>query len=102
VVSLSTAVSTVAIPSKTYNLLAAHRPVFCIGNEHSNLAGFLNEHGIGRAIEPGKLDEMESFIRKLRTDKDYYHSCCRRAAEVAGRYTRERAREIVAGFTPAS
>ena len=99
VVSLSTAVSTVAIPSKTYNLLAAHRPVFCIGNEHSNLAAFLNENGIGRAIEPGKLDEMESYIRQLRTDKNYYDGCCQKAAAVAGQYTRERAREMVAGFT---
>lgn len=102
VVSLSTAVSTVAIPSKTYNLLAAHRPVCCIGNEQSNLAAFLHEQGIGRAIAPGKLDEMEAFIRKLWTDKEYYNSCCRRAAEVAGRYTRERALEIVDGFIPAS
>ena len=35
VVSLAAAVAKVAIPSKTYNLLAANRPIFCIGSESS-------------------------------------------------------------------
>ncbi len=98
VVSLSTAVSTVAIPSKTYNLLAAHRPVCCIGNEHSNLAAFLHEGELGRAFDPGKTEEMEAWIRRLYTDSAYYQRLCTNAARASDSCTRERARELVAGF----
>jgi len=96
VVSLASAVAKVAIPSKTYNLLAAHRPIFCIGSETSDLADFLMQHEIGAAIEPGKTGAMKSFIERLCNDKNYYNLLCSNAAAVSLQYTRERAKEIVA------
>ena len=96
VVSLAAAVAKVAIPSKTYNLLAAHRPVFCIGSEASDLADFLKDNETGMAIEPGKIVEMKSFIEKLYNDKNYFSRLSNNAALVAKNYTKERSKEIVA------
>lgn len=95
VVALATAAAKVAIPSKTYNLVASHRPIFCIGNEASDLANFLKQNEIGVAIEPDKLEKMTIFIEKLYTDKNYYDTLCSNAEAIAELYTKERAKEIV-------
>ena len=95
VVSLADAVAKVAIPSKTYNLLAAQRPILCIGNETSDLANFLVSNEIGVAIEAGNIDRMKSFIDKLYNDKNYFYTLCNNAARISKNYTKERAKEIV-------
>lgn len=96
VVSLAAAVAKVAIPSKTYNLLASHRPVFCIGSEDSDLALFLQTNDIGKAIDPGNTGAMKTYIERLYNDKIYYQQLCSNAALVSRNYTRARAKEIVA------
>jgi hypothetical protein len=96
IVSLVAAVAKVAIPSKTYNLLAAHRPVFCIGSEESGLANFLVQSDTGIAIEATQIGKMKTFIEKVYTDKAYFEKLCNNAATTAKHYTKERAKEIVA------
>lgn len=96
VVSLAEVLDKVAIPSKTYNLLAAKRPVFCIGSEASGLANFLTENNIGIAIAPSKVDEMKIFIEKLYNDPAYFNAMCANAGNVAKYYTSDRAKDIVA------
>jgi glycosyltransferase involved in cell wall biosynthesis len=101
VVALAEKVSEVAIPSKTYNLLAAHKPVFCIGSENSYLACFLKENNIGTAVEPHRLQAMYDFISKLYQDNAYYQNLCENAAATAEQYTKQRAKEIVDIFEAA-
>lgn len=96
IVSLVAAVAKVAIPSKTYNLLAAHRPVFCIGSEQSDLAHFLLQSQTGVAIEPAQMDKMKIFIEKVYSDTAYFNRLCSNAAAAARQYTKERAKDIVA------
>lgn len=95
VVSLVEAAAKLAIPSKTYNLLAANRPVFCIGNEESDLADFLKENNVGKTIDATKMDEMKTFIEQLYYDKNYYKLLCNNAALVSKKFTKERAQDIV-------
>jgi glycosyltransferase involved in cell wall biosynthesis len=96
VVSLAQVLDKVAIPSKTYNLLAAKRPVFCIGSEGSGLAEFLNENNVGVAIDPLNIGAMQDYIGKLYNDKAYFDKLCINAGKTAAHYTSERAKEIVA------
>jgi hypothetical protein len=96
VVSLAQVLDKVAIPSKTYNLLAAKRPVFCIGSEGSGLAEFLNENNVGVAIDPLNIGAMQDYIGKLYNDKEYFDKLCINAGKTAAHYTSERAKEIVA------
>ncbi len=98
VVSLATSFSALGIPSKTYNLLAARRPILCIGSERSSLATFLREAAVGKAFEPAKPEAMESFIRELIDNPATYNRYCRQAERVAHHYTSARALEIVAAF----
>ncbi len=96
VVSLAQVLDKVAIPSKTYNLLAAKRPVFCIGSEGSGLANFLKENEVGIAIDPANTEAMKNYIEKLYNDKAYFDRLCANAGKTAIHYTKERAKDIVA------
>lgn len=96
VVSLAQVLDKVAIPSKTYNLLAAKRPVLCIGSEGSGLAEFLKENEVGVAIDPSNIEAMKDYIVKLYNDKAYFDRLCINAGKTAAHYTKERAKEIVA------
>lgn len=96
VVSLAQVLDKVAIPSKTYNLLAAKRPVFCIGSEGSGLADFLKENEVGIAIDPANIDAMKQYIERLYNDKIYFDTLCINAGKTALHYTKERAKDIVA------
>jgi glycosyltransferase involved in cell wall biosynthesis len=96
IVSLPSALSKVAIPSKTYNLLAAHRPILCVGSEDSDLADFLRRNEIGLTFESDKIEEMKDFITKMHAEKAFFNRICENAAGVSRYYTRERAKDIVA------
>ena len=95
VVSLAAAVAKLALPSKTYNLLAAHRPIFCIGNKTSDLANFLTKNEIGKAFEANEISEIKLFIEKAYSDKEYFERLCSNAERTAQNYTKEKAKKIV-------
>lgn len=99
IVSLAEAVAKIAIPSKTYNLLAAHRPIVCVGNEHSDLANFLQTNEIGAAIDPADLDKLTNHFLKLYQDKAYYHHQCAQAAKISGDYTSQRSAAFINLFS---
>jgi len=94
VVSLSTSFSALGIPSKTYNLLAAQRPILCIGNENSSLATFLREAAIGQTFEPSQQAAMEAYIQELINNPTTYRGYCEQAEKISQQYTRARALEI--------
>jgi len=96
VVSLAQVLEKVAIPSKTYNLLAAKRPVLCIGSEGSGLADFLQENETGMAIDPLNIEAMKTYIDRLYNDKPYFDLLCTNAGKTAIHYTKARAKDIVA------
>lgn len=45
-----------AMPSRTYNLMAAAKPILAITEEGSELARVIEEDGIGSRVEPGDVD----------------------------------------------
>ena len=96
VVALAGNVNDIAIPSKTYNLLAAQKPILCIGGLNTELAHFLNEHNVGKAIEPDNIEEMKDYILQLYTDEIYFNAICGNSKNILSDYTRENANKIVA------
>lgn len=95
VVALAGTVNNVAIPSKTYNLLAAQKPILCIGGQDTELANFVNHHQIGKAIEAAKPEAMKDFILKLYNDKVYFESLCSNCKTILPEYTKDNAKKIV-------
>ncbi|MCD8411724.1 glycosyltransferase family 4 protein [Tenacibaculum finnmarkense] len=69
VVTLKKGMYGLGVPSKFYNLLAAGKPVFYIGDVNSEIHIVLQKHKIGWFAEAGNLDEISKVLLKI-ADED--------------------------------
>jgi len=96
VVSLGKAASKIAIPSKTYNILANGKPLLCIGSNDSDLAIMIARHQIGATFQSEELLEMSKFINSLLGNENLtYKGVCDQAKKTSLLFTSENARKIV-------
>jgi glycosyltransferase involved in cell wall biosynthesis len=98
-----------AVPSKMYSGLAAHRPCIYIGPSASEASKVIKDYKIGRVIPQGKAQELADAILEYRMDGDVWfaaHENAKKAARVfvpsasIGAFI-ERAWGIVGGRPPA-
>lgn len=54
-----------AMPSRTYNIMAAGKPVLALTERDSELARVIDEDGIGIYVEPGDADTLTDAILRL-------------------------------------
>ncbi len=73
-----------AMPSRTYNIMAAGKPILALTEKNSELAQVIDEERIGWYVEPGRPDELTDAIVKI------YES----RAELAGMGERARAAAV--------
>lgn len=60
-----------SVPSKTWSILAAERPILASFDEDSALAKLINEQNCGIVANAGELDSLTGAIRRLYEDKEY-------------------------------
>lgn len=58
-----------AMPSRTYNIMAAGKPVLALTERDSELAKVIEEERIGRYVEPGKTDDLKRAILQMHQDR---------------------------------
>lgn len=59
-----------AVPSRTYNLMAAGKPIIALVSESSETARVVHEEGIGWVIEPGiEFGAVEKTVQVIRAAK---------------------------------
>lgn len=95
VVSLEKGAAQLAIPSKTFNILGAGKPILCLGDKNSNLAQFLENNDAGRAFTSDKENEMKDFIKNLFADQSFYSRLCDNALALSQQYTNKNAEHIL-------
>ena len=54
-----------AMPSKTYNIMAAGKPVLALTDNDSELARVIDENEIGWHLEPGDADSLEAALNGI-------------------------------------
>jgi len=59
-----------SVPSKTWSILAAERPILASFDEDSALAKLIREQNCGIVANAGELDSLTGAIRQLYEDKD--------------------------------
>ena len=72
-----------AMPSKTYNIMAAGKPVLALTDENSESPRVLDESGIGWRLAPGNIDLLEATLVKIHSQKDELECLGRKARQVA-------------------
>lgn len=65
IVTLSEGMLGLGVPSKSYNILAAGKPILLIADSRSEIAQLINEHDVGWIVEPGKVQELSSVIESI-------------------------------------
>lgn len=95
VVSLVSGAQQIAIPSKTYNILAAGKPIICLGSKDSDLAKLIEISNCGMTFGSEDSEDLSDFIRKISTKKSFYNELCSNSLKESLKYTNENAKLIV-------
>ncbi len=72
-----------AMPSRTYNIMAAGKPILALTEAGSELALVIDEEGIGRYVSPGNPDELTAAILRMYEDRAELREMGKRAAAAA-------------------
>lgn len=70
VVTLDEKVARVAIPSKTFNLMAVGAPILAIANEDTEMYNLLSLYDNGCCIPKQEIGKIASFICQLKDDRE--------------------------------
>jgi glycosyltransferase involved in cell wall biosynthesis len=91
-VSLRDGFEGLVVPSKSYGIMAAARPILYQGGRSGEIARMVLEHGIGEVVAEGDADALERVIVTLRDDPERAARLGCRAREVLQRdYSRDAA-----------
>ena len=74
------------VPSKTYGIMAAGRPVLYIGPQGATPASVLERHRCGWRIEPGDVDRLVQLLERLDQDRDLVREAGGRARRAFEKY----------------
>ncbi len=96
VVSLAKEASKIAVPSKTYNILAGGKPLLCLGDKDSELAELIEKYDVGATFNADEIERIATFIKTLSVgDVAWYHQLCTNAKMTAVNFTSHNAEKIV-------
>ena len=95
VVCLDDITAGLAIPSKTFNLLSAAKPIICLGSEESELASLIVPLKAGKAFNKTKAVEMSEFILSLFNNSELYSCYSKNSKDLSLKFTKDNADTIV-------
>ncbi len=67
------------VPSKSYGIMAAGRPVLFIGPRQSTTALMIERYGCGWQVDCGDVDGLVSLLRRLNANKELVYAAGERA-----------------------
>ncbi len=95
VVTIDDPMAYISIPSKTFNLMAAKKPILCYGKEDSDLGLLVKESNCGLVLRDNDLQKSKEFILSLSLNKIYYKSLSQNAYLSSLKYTSQNAKKFV-------
>jgi len=85
----------VSIPSKTFNIIAAGKPIICFGKKDSELGKLVNDNGTGKIYSGEDLKECVTFIEKLSSNQEAYNYFSNNSIQASKRYSLANAEKFV-------
>src|SRR5690606_30607833 len=71
--SLSPQLEGLIVPSKTYGVLAAGRPLLFIGAIDGEIGQLVARHSCGQTFQPGDVEGVVQWLRELSEDQTRLH-----------------------------
>ena len=81
-VTLSQGLAGLSVPSKTYALLAAGRPILFVGDTNSETAAIVADNECGAVFKPGESERLAGLIAEWSQDKQQVRLCGQKARSV--------------------
>jgi glycosyltransferase involved in cell wall biosynthesis len=82
-VSLVKGMRGVAMPSRTYNILAAGKPILALTEENSEVARVIEEDRVGWIVPPSEPTKLLQIIYKIYDERNFLNEIGKRARESA-------------------
>jgi colanic acid biosynthesis glycosyl transferase WcaI len=82
-ISLITGMTGVGVPSRTYNYLAAGKPLLAAVDADSEVATLIKEEAIGWVVQPGRVDAFVNTIMAAKSDLKRLEQMGHRSRELA-------------------
>ncbi len=95
VVTLDNKASSLSVPSKTFNILSAGKPILAIAEKGSELTRLLNQYNCGNSFNPDELMEMKSWIEFLRKEPEEHQELAKNSLIASKYFTKANAEELV-------
>ena len=70
IVTLSDGMYGLGVPSKSYNIMAAGKPILYIGDEKSEIALCIKEYNIGWLVKPNDPYSLKNAIENIYYNRD--------------------------------
>lgn len=81
-ITLAQGLAGLSVPSKTYGIMAAGRPILFVGDESSEIAHIIKESGCGEAVQSGQSARLASIIGEWSREKEQLNAFGKRARKV--------------------
>jgi colanic acid biosynthesis glycosyl transferase WcaI len=103
--TLSSGMTGISVPSRTYNAMAAGKPLLAVCDDDSELAAVVREEEIGWVVPPGRPDLIACTLREAKANKDRLKAMGERARNaVETKYTSSHVlqvyRNLIEDFRP--
>lgn len=95
VVTIDDPMADVSIPSKTFNLMGAGKPVICFGSTRSELGKLVKENELGEIYNDNYLTPCTNFIERLFNDSQEYLKYAKNSRKASLKYTSDNANKFV-------
>lgn len=95
VVTLEPEAADLSVPSKTYNLMSAGKPILSIAKPSSELAQIISKNKIGKNFSATEIDKMCDFIMKLKNEASYYQQVQLQSKHTSYNFTAENAQKMI-------
>lgn len=95
VVTLESDAADLSVPSKTYNLMSAGKPILSISNSTSELSNIVEGHQIGKNFSEYQIKEMKDFILKLKNDRPMYRNFAVNSKKTSLEFSPDNANEMI-------
>ena len=96
VVTLEINAKDLSVPSKTFDLMSAGKPILSISGNDSELAAIIATNNIGQNFdENASIEQMAAYILKLKSNLNLYREITENTKRNSLKYTQENAKQMV-------
>ena len=96
VVTLETNAKDLSVPSKTFDLMSAGKPIISLASHDSELASIVKTNCIGENFDQNNsIEEVATYILKLKSNFNKYQDISANSKQKSSNFTEENAKKMV-------